>query len=641
MRFIYGQQDMPDLLRAQETCCLVTNGLGGYASVSAAFSVSRGDQGILVSAKTAPNERITLVHRLRETLTVGGREWFLSSQEFGDKTPEEDGFRWLTSFDNTPAWHYAVAGVSIDRFLAMEHEENTTAVVYTLTNETGEKCTLRVNPRFLCAPKGESIRRKKICVSGNLVSFGGYCVYVHSSAGVTETEADWENLYYRDDAKDGRRKRGTNFGCLVTEVTAQPGETVHLELVFSDKPCKKPAAAIVEAYQTRQKKLFAEAPFQSEAAKMLAVSADGFLARRDSTGGKTILAGYPFFGDWGRDTMIALPGCTLATGQYETAKSILSTFLAYEKDGLVPNLFPEGNSQPMYNTVDAALLLINSVYLYHQRTGDDGFLREAYPVMERIMKAYQSGTHHGIGMDADGLIRAGEGLDQVTWMDVRVGDILPTPRHGKPVEINAYWYNALKIMAELAPKLGCRGEAYAALSQVVKKSFREKFWMPEGYLKDVLSGTAADTQIRCNQIWALTMPFTMLEPSEEQQVLDTVTRELYTPCGLRTLSPRDPEFQPTYGGVQLQRDLAYHQGTVWVFPMGAYYRAVLKLGGKEAAIKVRRQLDAIIPMLREGCVGQLPEIYSGLHPGASQGCFAQAWSVGEMLTVYEMLENVK
>ena len=246
------------------------------------------------------------------------------------------------------------------------------------------------------------------------------------------------------------------------------------------------------------------------------------------------------------------------------------------------------------------------------------------------------------GMEPDGLIAAGQGLDQVTWMDVRIGDILPTPRHGKPVEINAYWYNALRIMERLAPEMGEAGQSYGELAEKVRESFVRQFWMEDkGYLKDLVSGTKADEQIRCNQIWAVSMPFAMLEPRQEKQVVETVFRHLYTPVGLRTLSPKDEEFHPTYGGPQQQRDLAYHQGTVWPFPLGAWYLAYLKVNEYSAKAKrqVRRQLAALEPALREGCAGQLPEIYDGENPTASRGCFAQAWSVGELLRVYHALER--
>jgi predicted glycogen debranching enzyme len=227
-------------------------------------------------------------------------------------------------------------------------------------------------------------------------------------------------------------------------------------------------------------------------------------------------------------------------------------------------------------------------------------------------------------------------------MDVRVNDILPTPRHGKPVEINAYWYNALKIMERFAAITGCDAAPYGQLAETVKEAFVKTFYMEEkGYLKDVISGTKADEQLRCNQIWAVSMPFTMLSPEQEKSVVETVRRHLYTPCGLRTLSPEDPEYHGFYGGSMVERDMAYHQGTTWVFPMGAYYLAYLKThgGAKEAGSYVRSQLEALEPMLSEGCAGQLPEIYDGDFPTESKGCFGQAWSVGEILRVFEAIEK--
>ena len=358
----------------------------------------------------------------------------------------------------------------------------------------------------------------------------------------------------------------------------------------------------------------------------------------------TIVAGYPFFADWGRDTMIALPGCALTTGRYADARSILRTFAAHEQDGLMPNLFPENGAPPQYNTVDAALLFLNCLWLYHRHTGDAAFVREVWPVARRIVEKYRTGTRHGICMDAAGLLHAGQGLDQVTWMDVRIGAHLPTPRHGCPVEVNAYWYNALRVMARLAPLAGEAGDPYDALAERAGESFRRAFWMPEERrLRDVVGDapSPAETQLRCNQVWAVSMPFTPLTKTQAAAVVDSVRRALWTPCGLRTLDPGDPEFHGFYGGPQRLRDLAYHQGTVWPFPLGGYYLAVLRVGGctPAACRAVQRDLELLLPALREGCIGQLPEIYDGDAPGLSRGCFAQAWSVGELLRACEAAER--
>ncbi len=638
MKFCYDR----DMLLRQDgsvkNTFLLTNGLGGYMSAGAGFGVPRGDQGILVAAVKAPNVRICLVHSLQERIG----QTSLSANLYADGTVE-NGLDVLDrfAFETVPAWCYRAEGVAVTRRCAMAREENTSCVVYELENTSDTCRTLTVKPLLKFAPKEDTVTVPKMLSSRDgCVCADGYTLYVRTNGVLEAAAPDWKTLYYPEDAKDGRPETGMAGSCFAVTKTLAPHEKATLEVVFSQKETALTAGQILENAVAYGERLARDCGLSDPVAQQLAVAADAYIARRDSTGGKTILAGFPFFSDWGRDTMIALPGCCYATGRMDDAKSILRTFLAYEKDGLVPNLFPEGDQAPMYNTVDAALLLIDAMWQYVQRTGDEAFLAEAFPVLERIVENYRKGTHHGIGMDTDGLVYAGQGLDQVTWMDVCVQGILPTPRHGKPVEINAYWYNALMILDAFAVRLGADRKDYAALAAKVKTSFLEKFYMEDkGYLKDVLSGTEADGQIRCNQIWALSMAFTMLEPRQEKHVLDTVTKHLYTPWGLRTLSPEDGQYRGFYGGPQLDRDLAYHQGTVWVFPMGAYYRACLKINGDAAWVK--SGLENLKVMMTQGCAGQLPEIYDGNDPYEGKGCFAQAWSVGEMLRVYEVLEQME
>ena len=643
MEFVYRAEEW----NSAENTFLLTNGLGGYTSVTGAFSVSRCDQGILIAAQTAPNVRLNLVHRIREKLCLGTQAQFLSTQKFADGKPPEDGIRWLRRYTmaETPCWEYAVEGISVERRLCMAYGQNTSAVLYHIENQSSRTCTLVLRPYFKFAAKEDAVsQEKKLVFAGGVVTAEDCRVRILTDGVLHETERDTQLLAYPEDAKDGRPARGMAFGCCEITKTVAAGQCADLEVVFTTQNQTLSGRELLQAENDRISQMEKGSKFRDPAARQLERSADAYVVRRDSVNGKTIVAGYPLFSDWGRDTMIALSGCCLSTGRYEDAKSILRTFLAYEKNGLVPNLFPEGDQAPMYNTVDAALLLIDSVWQYVQRTGDWAFAWEAWEPMDRIITNYRKGTLHGIGMDEDGLIFAGQGLDQVTWMDVCVNGILPTPRHGKPVEVNAYWYNALRIMNVLAETLNCDRKDYAELAQTVRKSFVEKFYMPEkGYLKDVISGTEADEQIRCNQIWALSMPFTMLSPAQERAVLSTVRKHLYTPYGLRTLSPEDPQFQPHYGGPQLARDLAYHQGTVWVFPLGAYYRAYLRVHGNtpEAVKTVREGLANIPVMLRQGCAGQLPEIYDGENPSEGKGCFAQAWSVGELLRVYETIQNIE
>lgn len=643
MKWIYGKQELKNLERAQENCYLLTNGLGGFSSLTMTGSVSRNDHALLMACVQAPNHRYNMVHRLKESLCFGKEEIVLSSQEFADGQKEE-GCPYLSSFvfDDMPIWRFLVQGVEIRKEIAMKQGENTVAVRYSIRNRSRKPAELKIVPFYQFTAKGsEPEPEQKFQYTKNAVISNGMTLCFQTNGTLDNIEEIQETYFYSYDACDGRRETGlAKSGHIITE-SVQPGEEKILKLVYSMENADQDADVIILEMQTYRKALEAKAGLHKEMAKELVKGASQFVSRRESTNGRTILAGYPFFEDWGRDTMIALPGICISTGQYETAKEILRTFAVHERGGLMPNLFPEGGNDPLYNTVDAALLFINCVYLYYQAAGDRAFVQEMYPVMERIIKAYREGTDYGIHMDEDGLIQSGEGLWQVTWMDVRVGDILPTPRHGKPVEINAYWYNALCIMDELA-ETADKKAVYTQLKEKVKASFVDKFWMDDKKcLKDLVSGTKADAQIRCNQIWAVSLTFTMLDPEKEQQVVETVFEKLYTPYGIRTLEQEDQEFHGLYQGKMEDRDMAYHQGTVWTFPLGAYYLAYLKVNqySPEAKGIVREQLEVMEAAVREGCIGQLPEIYDGENPTRSKGCFAQAWSVGEILRVYEVLEK--
>lgn len=644
MKWIYGKQELKNLERGQENCYLLTNGLGGFSSMTMTGSVARNDHALLMACVQAPNHRYNMVHRLKESLCLGEEEIVLSSQEFADGYKEE-GCPYFSSFvfDDMPIWRFLVQGVEIRKEIAMKQGENTVAVRYSIRNRSRKPAELKIVPFYQFTAKGsEPEPEQKFQYTKNAVISNGMTLYFQTNGTLDNIEERQETYFYSYDACDGRRETGlAKSGHIITE-SVQPGEEKILKLVYSMENADQDADVIILEMQTYRKALEAKAGLHKEMAKELVKSASQFVSRRESTNGRTILAGYPFFEDWGRDTIIALPGICISTGQYETAKEILRTFAVNERGGLMPNLFPEGGNDPLYNTVDAALLFINCVYLYYQAAGDRAFVQEMYPVMERIIKAYREGTDYGIHMDEDGLIQSGEGLWQVTWMDVRVGDILPTPRHGKPVEINAYWYNALCIMDELA-ETADKKAVYTQLKEKVKASFVDKFWMDDKKcLKDLVSGTKADAQIRCNQIWAVSLTFTMLDPEKEQQVVETVFEKLYTPYGIRTLEQEDQEVHGLYQGKMEDRDMAYHQGTVWTFPLGAYYLAYLKVNqySPEAKKIVREQLEVMEAAMREGCIGQLPEIYDGENPTRSKGCFAQAWSVGEILRVYEALEKL-
>ena len=643
MRWIYGKQDFNTIARGQENCYLLTNGLGGFSSMTMTGSAARNDHAVLMACVQAPNHRYNVVHRLAESLRIGEKLFPLSTQELADGSREE-GYRYLSAFvyEGIPLWKFQIAGVEVHKEIGMKHGENTVAIRYRIQNRKKCPVTLEVTPFFQFTKKGEDLSpEQKMARRENVIASNGLELKFTTNGTVVGIEETRELYYYSYDVCDGRRETGSAMADHRISLTVSAEKEAVLKIVYSLEDAKQDADVIFKEMKQYQKTLKEQAGFRSPVACELAKSADAFVSKRESTGGSTILAGYPFFEDWGRDTMIALPGICIATGQYDTAKEILRTFAVHEQKGLMPNLFPEGENEPLYNTVDAALLFVNCVYLYYEATKDQAFVEEMYPVMERILKGYREGTDYGIHMDEDGLILTGEGLWQVTWMDVRVGEILPTPRHGKPVEINAYWYNALCIMERFAALLDQKWE-YQGLKEQVKQSFAEQFWMEEKHcLKDLVSDTEADRQIRCNQIWAVSMPFTMLEPEKEREIVETVFETLYTPYGLRTLEMADREFHPVYGGAMEERDMAYHQGTVWTFPLGAYYLAFLKVNGytEEAKKIVKGQLEVLESALREGCIGQLPEIYDGENPTRSKGCFAQAWSVGELLRVYEVIEK--
>jgi len=659
MKYIYGKQAWKTFERGEENCFLMTNGLGGFSSLTIMGSCGRNDHAVLMACVHSPNHRWNMIHRLDEILTVGDKALDLTSQDYEDHKERQEGQKYLARFtyEDYPVWTYEAEGVQVEKTIALMPGKNTVAIQYNVVNRSGKAVSLSVTPQLEFVPKTAKVKADQKFVFENRVADGkdsvtayavtsnGQTLYVNTNGTVKELPETRKTLYYAYDEADGRPETGVTVSNHCVEMRVSAGETKTLHLVCGMEESLDTAESVIAALVAYRKGLKAQAGFSDDTASTLALAADQFISYRESTGKQTILAGFPFFEDWGRDTMIALGGCCLAVRRYEEAKSILQTFMAYCDNGLMPNLFPEGKNAPMYNTVDAALLFVLSVYDYYQCTQDVEFLKEAYPVMEQIVHWYAKGTDFSIKMDEDGLIMAGGGYDQVTWMDVRVGDILPTPRHGKPVEINAYWYNALCMMSEFSRILGvAEAKDYSAMAEKTKKSFGEKFWNEKtGCLRDVVSGTRADDQIRCNQIWAVAQPFSVLSPEQERQVVETVYAKLHTPYGLRTLDPMDAEFHPNYGGPQLERDLAYHQGTVWVFPMGAYYLAYLKVNGysDEAKAMVRSQLEDIEAALMEGCIGQLPEIYSGENPVDSKGCFAQAWSVGEILRVYDALERVR
>ncbi|HWT74588.1 MAG TPA: amylo-alpha-1,6-glucosidase [Mobilitalea sp.] len=648
MKFIYGKNDWKDLGRGQENCYLLTNGLGGYSSMTMVGSVARNDHALFMSCTKAPNHRYHMITRLDETIQMEESEYNLSCQEYVNHVKNKTGYCYLQqfSFQDHPVWIYQAEGIEIKKTIVMKHGENTLGIRYEINNRMEIPAKLLVIPQLQFVAKGEAMEKGQTFLTseGKILS-NSLTLYYKTNADIENYDTQYEeDLYYAYDARDGRDAVGKTAHNHRLSFNIQAKQEEVFWIIYSTNAIGELTLnQMLKLEENRQKELVRQSQITDETGIQLVKSADQFVANRESTEGKSIMAGYPFFADWGRDTMIAMVGCCISTRRFEDSKSIFRTFMKYCDKGLMPNMFPEGGNDPIYNTVDASLLFIGAVYEYYLESGDLAFVKEAFPVMKDIIGWYQKGTDFHIRMDQDGLIEAGSGLEQVTWMDVRFEDILPTPRHGKPVEINAYWYNDLMILGYFSKLLGNEDKQYELLADQVKKSFCEQFWNEkQGCLKDIVSGGKADEQIRCNQIWAVSQPFTMLNREQEKQVVDKVFEKLYTPYGLRTLNKEDKDYKPVYGGSHFNRDMAYHQGTVWPFPMGAYYLAYLKVNddSESAVCKVKEQLEVMQACMREGCIGQIAEIYDGENPTISQGCFAQAWSVSEILRVYAKLQKI-
>lgn len=651
MKFIFGKNDWKTIDRGQENCYLITNGLGGYSSLTMIGSNTRNDHALFMACITAPNHRYHMITRMDEEVFMKETcKFSFSSQEYVSHARNLTGFRYQNQFifEDYPVWIYQLDGVEIKKIVVMKYGENTLGIRYVITNGMSHDITLKVTPQLQFVPKGEKLKKTQaVELKDKTIISNGLTMYFTTNGHVEKYETSYvDDLYYGYDARDGRDAIGVVAHNHSISLKVRANEEKALDIVYSMEQVSCSIDDLLKKEELRRENLVNQSLIKDKLGGQLVKSADQFLVDRMSTGGKTIIAGYPFFADWGRDTMIAMVGCCISTRRFDEAKSIFRTFMKYCKNGLMPNMFPEGESKPLYNTVDASLLFIEAVYEYFEESNDLAFIKEAYPVMEEIITWYKKGTDFHIKMDEDGLILAGSGLEQVTWMDVRFEDILPTPRHGKPVEVNAYWYNDLKIMAYFASLLGKGKDQYEELAELVKKSFTEKFWNEEKKcLRDVISGEeeeTVDNQIRCNQIWAVSWPFSILDREKEKLVVDKVYETLYTPYGLRSLSKHDKEFKPYYGGDWFHRDMAYHQGTVWAFPLGAYYLAYLKVNDykKEAIDKVKEQIQVLEASMREGCIGQIAEIYDGDNPTISKGCFAQAWSVSELLRVLAKIEKI-
>lgn len=696
MNYHFGKEALKDFDKNIRKEWAVTNGIGGYAGSSIIGAHNRTHQGYLIASFHPPVSRYMVFSKTNESFSQGVNTYNLTTAMHSDHRLAE-GQKYLQGFDydGTVCFSYSAGQLSFKKYISLKPNANVSAVAYEFDN-SGEEVEFTITPLMNFREHSESSTpdtlnfkvnaydkyftlspEKEPKITINLGFSRGSLVERDEKYDINmqlQTEVDNEvegldchftpyDIVFTIPAKSKMRCSIICEAGYISDISDDFGNSasnVSYDNAFNRKCHTNSEPNLTRdnngflindvnddsAFKIREMqlgtidKLIKKAGYTDEFANQLTMAANQFLAYRQSTGYKTILAGLPWFTDWGRDTMIAYTGLTLCTCRFDDAKDILLTFAQYAKNGIIPNMFPDNGQAPLYNTADASLWYFYAVYKYltYVNTEDAySFVQEKiYPVLVDIISAYKNGTDFSIFMDEDGLIHAGSGLDQVTWMDVRVGDWVATPRHGCPVEINALWYNALKVMELLAGRFGDDSRYYGDMADHTKKSFNTKFWNDEaGCLYDVVADEP-DPTIRPNQIYAVSLTFTMLSPEKEASIVKVVQDKLYVGCGLRSLDPDHKDYHPIYLGSLSKRDAAYHQGTAWGFLLGGFITAYVKVhGANQPAAK--EALDLLAPVkkhLWENCIGSICEIFDGDAPHLGRGCYAQAWSVGEVLRCY-------
>ncbi|MEQ1803511.1 MAG: amylo-alpha-1,6-glucosidase [Gammaproteobacteria bacterium] len=628
---------------------LVTNGLGGYASGTVAGAATRRYHGLLVAALEPPLGRTVLVAGLDVYADYQGRTHALTAQEYTGGTVHPDGYRHTEAFmlnGGMPVWTFSLGDARITQSVWMGQGANTTYVRFRLESGSGP-VRLRLSP--LCTWRDYHTQLRGGWQPGatavpdgvRIDAFPAARPYRVLCAGSTcEPRGDWFWLFHhRQEAERGLDSTEDLFRPCEFVVDLTVGGETTLICTAEGGDIEAPAIALA-ADQRRRADLLQPMLREPGWVRQLALAADQFIVSR-STGagdaGATVIAGYHWFGDWGRDTLIALPGLTLPTGRADVAARILRTYAAHVSEGMLPNRFPDSGAAPEYNTADATLWYFHALDACWRATGDDGLLQELWPRLIEIVDWHLRGTRFGIGADpADGLLRAGLPGTQLTWMDAKVGNWVATPRVGKPVEINALWHHALVVMSRFGEQLGdvALARRYESLAARVRESFGRRYWCGDrGHLYDVIDGPGGDdASLRPNQILAVALPSALLDEHQAAAVVAACQRELLTPMGLRTLSPRDPAYAGQYTGGPVQRDAAYHQGTVWPWLLGPFALAHYRVHGRRA--EARALLAGIGSHLAEAGVGSISEIFDGDAPHRPRGCIAQAWSVAEVLRAW-------
>ncbi|MEM8806098.1 MAG: amylo-alpha-1,6-glucosidase [Cyanobacteria bacterium P01_G01_bin.38] len=661
MTLQFGRDICGALANAERREWLVTNGIGGYGCGSISGLLARHYHGLLVAALKPPLERTLLLAKLDETVYYADNAYSLHTDRWADGTVSPQGYLHIEQFhlDGTmPVWTFACGDALLEKRIWMEQGANTTYIRYTLKrasqpivlslktlvnyrNHHGNTQGSDWQMQVTATPEGIEIQAFEGAVPFYLAATAATVVTAHAwYQDYTLATEQYRGIYPYDD----------HLHAATFEINLAVGQSFTLVASTLPSPSLDGDAALkrqriheqslIEHWSANPQLSGKEVPRWLE---QLALAADQFIVDRTVAGnpGKTVIAGYPWFGDWGRDTMIALPGLAISTNRPDIAQPILHTFAQYLDQGMLPNLFPEAGETPEYNTVDAILWYFEAIRAYDEATQDRALLSELFPILAEVIDWHQKGTRYNIHLDTDGLIYAGEPGVQLTWMDAKIGDWVVTPRIGKPIEISALWYNALLIMAQFAQQLGKPADRYQQLANQTLQGF-QRFWNADlGYCYDVLDGPLGnDDSLRPNQIFAIALPAigasdlwpALLSPDQQKRVVDVVSQKLVTSYGLRSLLPDHADYKGHYGGAPLERDGAYHQGPVWGWLIGPFVQAHLKV--YKNPVLARSFLDPMADHLRSGCIGTLSEIFDGDPPHQPRGAFAQAWTVAEVLRTY-------
>ena len=629
---------------------LITNGLGGFAAGTLSGANTRRYHGILVASYSPPIDRRVVMAKMEESISDQRDSSIdLSSNQYPGGVIHPKGYQHLWKFSRfpIPTFHYKVGNYRLLKEILMVKGANTTLIRY--SNEGQHPIPLRLMPLWTNRDYHHlnPNLQEGACIVNNyqngwMISCNPQSEPVYFRCSDSQLQVlnnTFYNLEYAKEVYRGLEAHENLVSVGHFDVYLEVGATIHFMVSTDSRWMEADLNGLFEQQKQfyTNKPPLSRDPFINDLGRV----SEQFIVERDNTHHKTIIAGYPWFTDWGRDTMIALRGICIRTGKQQLTKSILRTFLQYLDEGMLPNRFPDSGAVPEYNTIDATLWLFVVIYDYHQTFDDLAFIKEVFPALVSILDWHFKGTRYGIQCTDQGMLIGGTPDSQLTWMDARVNGKAVTPRNGAAVDINALWYNALETYQYLLEELQVEDPFPTPVTQIIqwfKTHFSYFFWNEEGYLNDVVRPDGSkDTSIRPNQILAVSLPFSLLPNDQAEEVLTTIEKHLFTPLGLRTLSARDPQFKPIYGGSPQERDGAYHQGTVWVFLIGEYLEALVKVRGWDQMTLKRVKL--IYDHLKHhfyqsDTIGGISEIFDGIGPGVGRGSMHQAWSIGGLLAFF-------